>query len=389
MTKEQKAFLQILADHINGRSTVIEDDLDWVIIHEYARRHQVSGMVYSQCGSSIPTKVAEVFRRELMATFYYGANRDIELRTIESELNGENIPFFIVKGPVVAKLYPTPHLRSMGDIDIVIHTEDRNKCNGLLIASGYSCLSNQSDREWQYKKHNLEIELHDHLVYEEAVNEKNQLAFFNDCWRFVIDGQLDWNFHLLFLIFHLRKHLMNSGVGFRHFMDLAVVAQHIDIDWNFVEINLTETGMLDFARKCYGFVFKWFGVTAPLTENIDKSFYEEATQRVFEDGVFGFNNPDNADNIVINEVRKNKIPQMKMVQLALKQVFPFAKELENIEPYTYLKKNNALLPIAWIHRMIRGVRDDKGNALLASMRKTFIDNDSIERRVAMLRKWGL
>ena len=28
-------------------------------------------------------------------------------------------------------------------------------------------------------------------------------------------GQLNSNFHFMFLIFHLRKYFMNSGIGFR------------------------------------------------------------------------------------------------------------------------------------------------------------------------------
>ena len=389
MTKEQKAFIQILADHINGRKTRIDEDLDWEIIYNYARTHQVSGMVCQQCENNIPHNLVDDFQKELMATLYYGSKRDKELQTIKLELNSEQIPFFIVKGPVVANLYPIPHLRTMGDIDLVIHNKDRGKCNRLLIARGYTCLSNQSEREWQYSKNILDLELHDRLVYEEAVNEKNQVSFFNDCWRYVKDGQLDWNFHLLFLIFHLRKHMMNSGIGFRYFLDLAVVTQHIDIDWDYVAKNLATMGMIDFARKCYGFIYNWFEIETPLVESIDKEFYEEATNRIFVDGVFGFNNPDNLHNVLINEVRKKKLPRVKMIRLALRKIFPSHKELENTEPYTYLNKNSFLLPFAWLHRTIRGIRRDKGETLLVSLKKSFIADENIERRNAMLKKWGL
>lgn len=103
--------------------------------------------------------------------------------------------------------------------------------------------------------------------------------FFNDCWQYVHEGQLDWDFHLLFLIFHLRKHFMNSGVGFRMFMDLAVVAAKVNIDWDTLANKLKKIGMLEFAKKCYGFIGRWFYIYGPLIDQIDEDFFEEASQK--------------------------------------------------------------------------------------------------------------
>ena len=389
MTKEQLYFIQLLSDHLNSRKTECVNDLDWEILHHYAQKHQVNGIFYVQAKDNMPLEVAKKFSQEMLATFYYQSSKENEMMQIKQALDEAEIPFFIVKGPVVAQLYPIPKLRVMGDIDLVIHTNDREACHNLLIKKGFTCFSKQEDREWQYNKNYMELELHDHLVYEEAVNEKGQDVFFNDCWRYVKNDELDWNFHLLFLIFHLRKHLMNSGVGFRQFMDLSVVAQSIEIDWEWLENNLKKTGMFEFAKKCYGFIDRWFGIHTPLSEKVDDQFYEQATEKIFADGIFGFGNGENANSYVINQIRHNRFPKIGMIRLAFSQLFPSRKELKDTDPYTYLGKYPILLPIAWIHRMIRGSNVKKLKVVTNVIKNSFISNDQIEKRVNMLNKWGL
>lgn len=382
MTKEQKFFIQILADHLNGRETKCNDVLDWNIIHDYARKHQVSSIVYTQAKDYMPAETLTAFRQETIATIYNATIRDNDFATVTKELKEDNIPFFIIKGPAVAALFPNPKLRSMGDIDLVVHHEDREKCHNIIINSGYKCISKQDDREWQYYKNNMELELHDRLVYDEAVNEKGQDEFFNDCWKYVHEGQLDWNFHLLFLIFHLRKHFMNSGVGFRMFMDLAVVAEKAHIDWYILEDNLKKAGMFEFAKKCYGFIGRWFGICVPITAAIDDAFFEEATQKIFADGVFGFDNYENKTNISVNKVRNNKYPKLSLLHLSVKECFPSWKLLSGTSTYKYLRNNKLLLPSAWIHRLYRNVGKRKTKMKVATAHK-------YEERMLMMEKWGL
>ena len=382
MTKEQSFFIQILADHLNGRETKCNDVLDWNIIHDYARKHQVSGIVYTQAKDYMSVETMNVFRQETMAALYHATQRDNDFLSVTKELNVNNIPHFVVKGPAVAELYPVPKLRAMGDIDLVIKHEDREKCHNIIINSGYKCISKQDDREWQYYKNNVELELHDRLVYDEAVNEKGQDAFFNDCWKYAREGKLDWNFHLLFLIFHLRKHFMNSGVGFRMFMDLAVVAVKMHIDWTGIQDNLKNTGMLEFAKKCYGFIELWFGIRTPIKEKIESLFFEEATQKIFKDGVFGFDNYENRTNVTANILRNSKHPKLSLFHLYVKELFPSWKLLSGTSAYNYLNNSKLLLPIAWIHRLCRNVGKRKSKLMIASM------ND-YDKRMTWLEKWGL
>lgn len=390
MTKEQSFFIRILSDHLNGRETEHVDGLDWAIIHEYALKHQVNGIVYTQVMNFMPEGIKNTFCHETIATLYYASIRENDFDAVQKELKKEGVSYFIVKGPVIADLYPNPKLRVMGDIDMVIHRDNRDECNDILLRNGYECKTNQSDREWQYYKNKMELELHDRLVYEESINEEGHDAYFNDCWKYVKDGQLDWNFHFLFLIFHLRKHFMNSGVGFRQFMDLAVVVQKMNIDWTWMEQNLKETGLYSFAKKCFGFIDRWFGIKAPLIDRIDDDFFEEATQKIFADGVFGFNNIENETNSSVNEARNKRFPKLSLFHQFIREIFPPLKLLSQTTAYGYLEKNKILLPFAWIHRWIRSIKGfltTKGKVL--SSKKKVASMQHYNRRMIMMKKWGI
>ena len=389
MTREQKAFIRILSDHLNGRKTEELGDLDWNTLLEYARSHQVTGIIYAQSKACMPPEVLCAFRHDTFVTCFLQANRQEALDGIGRILSEAGIAFFVIKGPLVAEMYPVPELRAMSDIDLVVHHEDREAAHELMIRAGYECAPRQSDREWQYYKNGLEIELHDRLVYKEAINEREQEKYFNDCWSHVQDGIPDWSFHLLFLVFHLRKHLMNSGAGFRQFMDLAVVTEKAQIDQDQFQRELAATGMLDFARSCFGFLERWFGVHTELEKEPDDEFYDSATEKIFADGIFGFDNEENKDSEVINKIRKKHFPKLGMFRMAMCRLFPSCSKLENVEPYTYLKKCRLLLPVAWVHRMIRGNIKKKEKEIFTSIRKSFTTHDSIEKRKEMLRKWGL
>ena len=303
MIKEKELFIQILADHVNERKTIINDsDICWDVVFQYAQTHQVNGIIYTQIKDYLPSEYAAQLQQKMLNALFLHANRENDLKAIKTAFSKDSIEYFIVKGPAVADLYPVPMLRTMGDTDIVVHSGDRERCHEHFMELGFSCISKQSDREWQYYKRNMEYELHDRLVYEETVNKKGQAEFFNDCWKYVKNGELDWNYHLLFLLFHLGKHLMNAGVGFRMFLDLAVIARNKQLDWEWIEEKLKKTKMLAFARRCFGMVCRWFGVTTPIAETIDDSFFESETERIFDDGIFGRNDKNTK---ITNEVRHN------------------------------------------------------------------------------------
>ena len=392
MTLEQSFFLSILADHINGRSSAaLRETLNWDELLRLGRIHQLEGVLYHQVRGFLPPKYENLFMQRYGATVYYYANRSLMAKHLTDELRAQNIPFFIIKGAAVADYYPVPALRTMGDTDLVIHTEDRQRVHEIFLSQGYSNESRIEDREWIYYKNQMEFELHDNLIYSEVINRKEHEEYLKDFWKYVQDGVLDWNFHLLFLLFHLRKHLMNSGVGFRQFMDVALTAKkNKDLNWAWIEEELDKLGMLNFAKTVFALNRIWFDVEPPFqVKELQASFIEEATELVFRNGVFGFHNAENRENAAVNIARRGKNAQIAMAFSALRKIFPSYHALCVVEHYRFLKGKPWLLPIAWIYRAFRGISRHQLKKHIPFVKSSFTSTETIKKRSAMLERWGL
>lgn len=392
MTTEQQFILQLLSDHIHRLNTVCPNDLDWNIILRYANSHQIEGIIFKQCGNRIPDGNALKRLTELYATdMFYHANR-VNLETeIRGAFRHNNIDFFFVKGSEVASLYPIPALRTMGDSDIVLHSYDKEKAHRLLQSMGYRNVT-KLDHEWSYFKNKMEFEIHDHLLYERSNGDESLEQYFNACWNYVQrEDILDWNFHFLFLIVHLRKHILCSGAGLRQFMDIAVLMKNNEkLNWSWIEQELSKLGLLKFAQTVVCLCEKWFGVPAKIISPVlEETFYEETTAKIFDDGVFGFDNEENNTNNVVNDIRKTKRAKSTMIKRALGYFFPPYKEMRKSEHYAFLRGRPYLLPLVWIYRFFYGIARHKQKKVIRHLKGSFITEKTLENRKVTLERWGL
>lgn len=389
MTPEQKFFLQVLSDHLSKRHTIPVNDVDWNILFKLSRAHQLEGIVFYQCRDFMPDRYA--FEESFYATLYYNKNRRIIMSEIEADLSRRCIPFFTVKGFEIAQYYPVPDLRSMGDNDIIVHEEDREKAGNALLRMGFTYGSEFVGKEKIYSYKDMQFDLHHRLIYDESITIPEQERFFNDCWKYVRDGKLDHSFHFLFLIVHLRKHLMNEGVGFRQFMDLALTGKNdSELDWQWIEEKLIELKLEKFAEKSFSLIEYWFGISLPAKYPIvDIALGERATQMIMDNGVFGFDNDNNRHNNMVNSLRRFKGPRwLGRGMISIERLFPGYRFLCTGDSYAFLRGRPFLLPAAWIYRfylMTKG-RTTSGKEIL---KQISISEEIIDLREEDMRLWGL
>ena len=73
------------------------------------------------------------------------------------------IDYMPLKGCVLKELYPSDELRSMGDIDILIRTEQYGRIRSLMLAEGFQ-EGAESDHEYHWSSSSAHIELHKRLI---------------------------------------------------------------------------------------------------------------------------------------------------------------------------------------------------------------------------------
>lgn len=387
MTEEQNYFIQILADHINGSTTSPRSSINWSEISQLSHTHQIGGIVYYQCKDFLPESVYSSFEKDYSAEIYYYLNREQDTNKLIDAFKKNDIKAFLIKGLAVSKYYPVPALRTMGDADLVIRAKDREKSDVLMKSMGFTSPYNGNEEEYHYDRRGFAYELHECLVHHNVATHTQADDFFNNFWLYVKDGKLDPSFHFLFLLKHLQGHFMISGVGFRQFMDVAVMGKNESaLNWSWIQEKLDEIGMLDFAKNCIGFIYKWFGIKMPIEMMIpDDNFYEIGTEGILNNGVFGFNNEENQKNHTLNDARK--AGGIGMVKNALGYVFMPYSKMKTLEAYSYLKDRPYLFPVAWIHRLGRGVKNFSNSK--KNMARNFASKEEISKRDKYLKKWGL
>ncbi len=360
MQKEKEFFLQVLADYLNGRVTKAPENLDWSILESIGEAQNLTGVIYHQCKNTImhsglPDAEKNKWKWNYMFNFPLYTKRLALLKQINAEFQKENIPYLIFKGTEIAKYYPVPAQRTMGDMDMLVHIEDKQRAHDALVNLGFE-MNTGLPYEWVGLKNQMEIELHHRLIYDKAVELDYIQVWGDKVWNYANanDGstrfELDLTYHLLYVLLHLRKHLLHSGVGFRQFMDVAILAVQPEINWSQVDLWFKELKIETFSKVCFAFCQRWFNIIIPFeTVQLDEGFYQGITEKTLTGGLFGLNNKGYKETGIFNEVRFSKSTGTSYI---LKRLFLPYNKMCNIDYCKFLNGRPWLLPVAWCWRII-------------------------------------
>lgn len=406
MNNERELFIQVLADHIHGTHTNLgHQEVDWNTFCRYAMNQSLMGIVYVQMktffqnNTDISAKVIETLHKGFLSDIYLYANRNAEVKEIVQRFN--DIPVILMKGIVICNYYPVCELRSMGDIDFVIHTDYRQQTDKIMRSEGYHRMID-NHAVWTYDKKNIEFEIHDHMFYEYLANDVNYREYFDQrLWNYIKkypDFESsnvfipDPSFHFIYLVTHMAKHITNKGIGFRSFLDLVFVCQKEaeTMNWKWICTELEKLKLLNFTKTCFAFCERWFDVKMPLKSNeIEKEFYETVTDKIFNDGIFGLENEQNIAARSAKDIKKSKLPYwIVIVSITWKKLFPAYRDMQLVPWYKFVDGRPWLMPFAWIYRWFYTAKHkfkSSWDFLLEPLKKRKI----IEKREQMISDWGL
>ena len=356
MDRESEYLLHLLGAFIREAEPEVRPDTDWDKLFRLAHIHSVAGILGNMAMSHdlcADEKNAAFAREICMSTIAGFAHRGALADLFLERLAENGMDHIVMKGYVLKDLYPVPELRTYGDIDIVIRPEDRKKCHELMLSLGYP-VKTDWEPVYSYKRPDEFYEIHTELVEVDVSEKADYRAYFRDPWRYAVpEGnhryQLKPEFHFLYLLVHLAKHIKGSGAGIRLYLDLAAFIRYFGDapDWNRVAGELDTLGLTDFAAVVLAFVERYFGIACPMAlPAVEDGLVEELAARTVSGGVFGRDDHDSGTNTLKTE--KTDAPRLAVI---LKRLFPAAKTIES--RYTYLRGRRWLLPVAWIHRLLR------------------------------------
>lgn len=374
------------------------EELDLYLLAELAADHSLLGLFYAHLKRSIPpSNLPKYFREGFDSDIYMSVNRDVELSEVRTAIPSE-IPILLMKGMLTRRYYPCSHLRSMGDIDFVIHIEDRDTCDQAMLQLGYDKFVN-NHAVWNYTKENIEFEIHNHMFYEELSNEFDYIGYFDGVWEHARPLDISQNiweptpeFHLLYMITHHAKHILNKGHGFRGFLDFVFFCQKEakDLDWAWVEDELKKLQLYDFTRTVFAFCERWFEVKMPLEPGkLEEAFYQSVTEKMFQDGMFGLDNEENVvGNVSKDIVRSGKPYWVSAFLVTMGKVFPSYSNMQLIPWYKFVDGRPYLLPFAWVYRWFY-VLTHKFRQGMTILTMPVKERNKIARREEIINNWRL
>lgn len=353
MEQEYRDFLQLMGAFVREEPPGLEGEPDWRRLAELCRVHSLLGIWgYMLTNYGLCPELSAAARQACMSTISGFGHRNALAQAFSRSLAQEGIDHILMKGIVIKDCYCVPELRTYGDVDIVICPEDRQRCHAFLLRQGF-----QVKTDWEpvysYTRGQEFYELHTQLLDAQIPDKPRLGQWFANPWGNVIALSphcygFQQEYHLLYLLAHLAKHISGSGAGVRMYMDIALYIRcfGVGMDWNYINQSLEEMGLSTFAATVFAFNETCFGVKSPLSGDISPEILENLAQFTISGGVFG-REGRSSGVLTLKSTKEETTPAATV----LRRLFPGAKTIES--RYTYLQKHPWLLPAAWVHRLIK------------------------------------
>jgi hypothetical protein len=130
---------------------LLQTDIRWDYLRSLAIRHGVGALLYStltsKCHDQIPADALSVLRDRFAEEEHRNLTLSRVLLTVLEALNAHGLFAIPYKGPALAcQVYGSISLRQFADLDLLVHPRDFDRARKLLVAMGYSLVS---DRGWE------------------------------------------------------------------------------------------------------------------------------------------------------------------------------------------------------------------------------------------------
>jgi len=308
-------------------------------------------------------EVLKQYKNKLMLDAIRRIRADAELKEVITAFNNAGIKFMLLKGVILASLYPDPVYRNTVDADIHVSDDYLERTEEILTGRGYINVPNEAvifERAYNLDGV-LKIDLHTRLFdkfYQHnraAVVESGLESTMNRRNIRVLDvlaETLSINHFIIYLFCHHAKHFIASGINIRHLIDLCVYVNEYNeqFDWELILTALNRFGIREFALYFLYICQHYLGMVnlsflyTDVEEDVVIMLLHDIIEKTADgDGAFQRASVrDIVQNIYTNSKQGNKHRRKTS------NYFPDTKSLSL--KYRYAIKYPVLLPIAWIHR---------------------------------------
>ena len=394
MVREDRYLLQLLKAYLHGEAPQADPQADWEKLTALAHIHNISGILgYMAMSHPIcPDPERKKMLRSLcLGTMAACAKRGAMAEELSGKLSEAGIDHIVMKGFVLRQFFPVPELRTFGDIDLVIREDDRKHCHDLMLGLGFR-VKNDWEPVYSYTRGNEYYEIHTQIMEVDVSEKADYRGYFANLWPNTAPvAERRWEFkpefHFLYMLTHIAKHITGSGAGIRMYLDVAAFVAHYgeNLDWQWICRELKTLALEDFAGTVLTLVEECFAIPSPIPlRPVPRDVMEDFLDMTMAGGIFGRNGADSGTNSLKQDSREGE--KISRSGTLVRRLFPSAKSIES--RYTYLREKPWLLPAAWVHRLVKTREGWRAHAEEAKNILT-ADKEGVARLTRLYRDIGL
>ena len=327
---------------------------DETALYKHIYEHGVAAIAFLAIDKNV---VSNAFFEHLQKVFYAFVKRDqqqLDLKnTLEAIFNKAEIDYVFLKGIKLKEIYPETFMRGMGDIDVLIREKDLDNVHKQFKMHEITCMSRSKQHDVFKTKTGLMIEIHPTLYKD--FNTKYEVLFSHPFQyaTHIKENQytLSVEYELVYLLYHLAKHLDSSGIGLRSLLDIGLYVKtyedHIRIETlndllNQVDMHRFYQSIMQLNQLYFGFEYK---KDLHLKNPLDPNTLDAFTTYMISSGIHGLGEKFNAFEA---RAASYQMHEKNMFKWIIDLMFPNYETMKGM--YPSLLKLKFLLPIAWLKR---------------------------------------
>ncbi|MBP5257716.1 MAG: nucleotidyltransferase family protein [Prevotella sp.] len=315
-----KAMLYLLRCSLNGETPdekMVAADVEWNAIIQSARRQSVSALVGQPLRDVIDMQperpdseaMAIECTTDIMSVVQNNNHLNKVLAEVTEVLRNGDLNPILLKGQGVARYYPRPLLRSAGDIDYYIGTENIDHAVDLLSSHfpnlEFKHLDEPDSKHVNTEIDDVEIELHRLCVNKEKDWQpklKNTIEWSERQMREAEERSFTVNnilitvptpmFDVVFILYHTLHHFLFGGVGLRQVCDwmMCMRHEHDNIDETLLISTLERLDLMRVWHVFAAMAVDWLGLKREECLLYDAKYTELGKKLliiILSDGKFG------------------------------------------------------------------------------------------------------
>lgn len=351
MTSNFRYLLELLRCAVCGSTPPpIPEGVTPEAVFSLAKRHSVFLLAFDcamQLSSVRENPQFSAWMQQYQIYLTKSLNQTYEIEHLAALLNTEGIAHVFLKGSSLRKLYPTPELREMCDIDVLVPVEQAEEAYAAAQRDGYVSNGSASHNEAFFKPPFIELELHTYMV----PTENKYFDYYRSVWtRARREGSSDtYTFGAedayIFALVHTWKHYVGHGTGIRPILDVAVLEKTYGdrLDRAYLKAELEKLSLTDFGENVMQLAACWFGAehTEPTPER------QRLEHRLLTGATYG-TREQSESNLLMKKMQQGKSERRAKTEIFFRQVFPPYSTMAS--RFRWVGRVPVLLPAAWVAR---------------------------------------